>query len=243
MCGRFVLDLSPDILGSVFSVEVNGPFAPRYNIAPGQPVAAVCLNEGRERVFAHMLWGLIPHWMKEAPAKPMINARMETILDKPSFRAAVHHRRCLVPASGFYEWKAEAGGKQPCYIYPEEGQGLAIAGIWEHWTGPGGDGGIDTLALVTTEAPPAIAGIHHRAPVMLAQESFALWLGEGDHAGRKPGDVLKNLVMIEDSTLSARRVSKRVNRTANDGPDLIRAEGKSMGQGPAQNYPAQEELF
>ena len=189
---------------------------PRYNIAPTQPIVVVREGEnGRELV--PMRWGLLPSWVKDPDDFPLlINARAEGIAEKPSFRAAFKRRRCLVPASGFYEWQTGAGkSKQPYWIGPEKGGLIAFAGLWETWIGADGSE-IDTATIVTTSANAALQPIHHRMPVLIEPADFDLWLSQS--ADPKAAETL--LAAAVDEMLSAVPVSTRVNRVANDDASL-----------------------
>jgi len=201
--------------------ELSGPisnFPARYNIAPSQDVPVVRMPLlGGARQLAMLRWGLVPSWAKEG-AKPLINARGESVADKPSFRAAFKRRRCLLPADGFYEWwRPESGPKQPFNIAPRDGGLLAMAGIWETWGRPDGSE-IDTCAIITTAANATLAPIHHRMPVILAPKDWDRWLKTPE---TEAGDLLPLLVPAPDDLLKAYEISTRVNRVANEGPELI----------------------
>jgi putative SOS response-associated peptidase YedK len=214
MCGRFALRESAKEVEAVFGYPDGEPFPPRYNIAPTQPIATV--RQGRQgRSFALARWGLIPAWVKDpAHFSLLFNARSEGIHEKPAFRGAVQYRRCLVPASGFYEWRRQGRGKQPWWIAPK-GQGpIAFAGIWETWSGPDGNE-IDTACIVTTEANATLAPIHPRMPVIIAPDDFDAWLS-ADLA------IAANLLRpAPDDQLAAIQVSDRVNSADADDPALV----------------------
>lgn len=191
-------------------------FPPRYNIAPSQPVPVV-IREGGERRFLLVRWGLVPSWAKEMPQSLLINARAETVAEKPSFRGAFRHRRALMPADGFYEWKAEGRGpKQPYFIRRRDGAPFAMAALWEHWMDPHGSE-LDTCAVVTAEANATLMPIHHRMPVILPEKDWGLWL---DPAATEK-ELLALLRPAPDDLLEAIPVSTRINRAANDDPSLI----------------------
>jgi putative SOS response-associated peptidase YedK len=218
MCGRYSLIAQAEELQALFELlELDERLiAPRYNIAPTQPIMVVREGEkGRELV--PMRWGLLPSWVKDPADFPLlINARAEGIAQKPSFRAAFKRRRCLVPASGFYEWQATGGRtKQPYWIAPGNGGLIAFAGLWETWTGADGSE-IDTAAIVTKNANAALEPIHHRMPVLIAPDDFSLWLSES--ADPMAAEML--LRAPPDDTLSAVPISTRVNRVANDDASL-----------------------
>ena len=221
MCGRYTLTSAPDVLRALFGYGEQPNFPPRYNIAPTQPIAVVRLVDGK-RQFALMRWGLLPSWIKDPQALSLIfNARGEGVVDKPAFRAAVRRRRCLIPADGFYEWKAGAPRKQPYFIHAKSGFPLAFAGLWETWAGPNGEE-LDTAAIVTTAASSGLSALHGRVPVIISPEAFGLWLGEGGVEGA--ADLRAAMALIRpapDDLLEAYPVSTDVNRVANDNPRLL----------------------
>ena len=208
--------------------------APRYNIAPTQPIVVVRVGDkGRE--LLPMRWGLLPSWVKDPNDFPLlINARAEGIAQKPSFRAAFKRRRCLVPASGFYEWQATGGKtKQPYWIAPENGGLIAFAGLWETWIGADGSE-IDTAAIVTRDANAALQPIHHRMPVLIEPGDFDLWLS--DSVDPKAAETL--LTAPPDDRLSAVPVSTRVNRVANDDASLWEPVEPASPESPEPARPA-----
>jgi putative SOS response-associated peptidase YedK len=216
MCGRFAVTLPPDAMAQLFdAVPANDlPAVPNYNVCPTNRVHAVLAGDDRRRLTA-MRWGFLAHWYKTPTDGPLlINARAETIAEKPAFRAAVRERRCLIPASGFYEWtKDGAGNRLPWFIHRRDGAPLAFAGIWQDW-GRDGDR-MRTCAIVTTAANAAMSGIHHRMPVILDSADWPLWLGE---SGK--GAALLMAAAPED-TLDFYRVDPAVNSNRASGPDLI----------------------
>lgn len=217
MCGRYTLTASPEALRNLFRYAERPNFPPRYNIAPTQPVAVVRFLNG-QRQFVLMRWGLLPSWVKDPKAFSLIvNARGENVMDKPAFRAAMKRRRCLIPADGFYEWKAGGSRKQPYYIRARSGEPLALAGLWETWTGPNGEE-LDTVAIVTTGANRTLSPLHDRMPVIVPPEAFDLWL-DTDNV-----DVTTAVALItpaSESLLAVWPVSTDVNRVANDNASLI----------------------
>jgi len=216
MCGRFSLTASPDEVKALFDYIEMPNFPARHNIAPTQPIATVCRDSGQRR-FRLMRWGLIPSWVKDPSSFTLlINARSETAAAKPSFRASMRHHRCLVPASGFYEWRRTPEGKQPFWIVPADGGIMAMAGLWNTWSDPDG-GDMDTAALLTTQANAAISEIHHRMPVIIKPEHFDDWLDTGNVMVK---DVMPLMNPIEGDYLTAVPVSDRVNKVANDDADL-----------------------
>ncbi|MCC6456519.1 MAG: SOS response-associated peptidase [Caldilineaceae bacterium] len=222
MCGRFTLHTSPEQIAAQFDVE-QPRLADRYNIAPTQPVGIVRLDReatGREWALVH--WGLIPSWAKEPSiGARMINARGETVAEKPSFRAAMRRRRCLLPADGFYEWKREGRGKQPYHIRMRSQEPFALAGLWEIWTAPDGSE-IQSCTIITTEANEVTSPLHDRMPVILNPEDYEQWLGQGKDADAKEIDQLRHLIRPFDAGLmEVYPVSPKVNSPLYDGPDCI----------------------
>lgn len=187
-----------------------------YSIAPGQYIVIV-RPERDQRVADVAYWGLIPGWVKDPNAfsKP-INARAETLEEKPTFRTAFKRKRCLVPASGFYEWKVEGKGKQPFYIHPAEGDVFAFAGLMEDWHGPNGEQ-MTSACIITTEPNTLMAGIHNRMPVILPREAWPLWL---DPAAQTR-ELRPLLVPYPEELMAAYRVSPAVGNVKNDGPELL----------------------
>ena len=217
MCGRYSITSAPEAIRALFRYEEEPQFPARYNIAPTQPIPVVRLIDGK-RHFALMRWGLLPSWVKDPAAfSLLINARGESVCNKPAFRAAMKHRRCLIPADGFYEWQAGPHGKQPFYIRAKSGQPLAFAGLWETWTGPNGEE-LDTAAIVTTRANRSLSGLHDRMPVIVPPKAFDLWLNCMDVDARTAEPLI---APAPDSQLEFWPVSHLVNRTANDNPKLL----------------------
>lgn len=223
MCGRFVLNATPEQLKALFDLPEAPTVEPRYNIAPTQPVAIVRLDaKGQEREFAHTLWGLIPSWSKDpSVGSKMINARAETVAEKPSYRAAFKRRRCLVPATGFYEWQKQGTNKQPFFIHMADKQPFAIAGLWEQWMSPDGSE-LQTCALLTTSANELMESLHDRMPVIVAPEDYAQWLGTGKDSTPRELDQLQHLLRPFDTQkMAAYPVDKAVGNTRNEGSGLI----------------------
>ncbi len=216
MCGRFAITLPDDAMARAFdAVHANDlPEPPRYNVCPTQPVATVTSRDG-QRYLAPMRWGFLPHWFKTPTDGPLlINARAETIAEKPAFRAAARERRCLIPASGFYEWTKDAqGNRLPWYIHPSDGDMLVFAGVWQDWERDGQ--AMRTCAIVTCAANATLAPIHHRMPVILAPKDWALWLGEAGHGAATL------MRPAPEAALRAYRVDPAVNSNRASGPALI----------------------
>ncbi len=219
MCGRFSLTAPGQLWFEIFGLPDPPAWAPRYNIAPTQPVAAVLVPPDQgQRQFRLLQWGLIPSWAKDpGVGADMINARAEMAATKPAFRAAFRRRRCLVLADGFYEWSRQGRKKQPFCIRLRDGRPFAFAGLWEHWERPEG-GAIDSCALLTTEPNALIQPLHHRMPVILDPEAYELWL---DPAVQEV-DVLQTFLRpYPPEEMTAYAVSTRVNNPANDSPECI----------------------
>jgi putative SOS response-associated peptidase YedK len=177
VCGRFALFASPELVAEYFALAEPPALAPHYNLTPGQDIAAVRVDrDGVLRLHA-LRWGLVPFWAKDAAlGRRLINARLDSLAGKPAFREAFTRRRCLIPASGFYEWGVDAAGKkQPFFIRPRGEPLLAIAGLWERWRAPSGEP-LETCVIVTTEANALLAPIHDRMPVLLARAAQDVWL-------------------------------------------------------------------
>ena len=215
MCGRYTLAAEPDALLETFEVpELTFDYRPRYNIAPGQE-APVVAQDRRGRRIGLLTWGLVPAWRDE-PGSGIVNARAESVADKPSFRDAFTRRRCLVPADGFYEWRREGEAKVPYWFRPAEGGLIAFAGLWEHWARAGSQPH-HTFTILTTPANDEVRPIHDRMPALIAPEARDAWLD----AATKPKVLEAVLRPAEPGLLTAQAVSPRVNRTAEDDPSLI----------------------
>src|SRR4051794_19512998 len=175
MCGRFVITSAPEALRRLFGYIDQPNFPPRYNVAPTQPVPVVIIENGL-RQFRLMRWGLIPAWVKDPRGFALlINARAETVLDKPAFRNAIRRRRCLIPADGYYEWLQSERRKQPYFIHAPGRQPFGFAGLAETWIGPNGEE-LDTVAIVTAAASADLAMLHPRVPVTIGADNFERWL-------------------------------------------------------------------
>lgn len=218
MCGRYALTATPEEVQSLVDYLDEETFPPRYNIAPTQPVAIVRLVEGKSR-FALVRWGLVPSWVKDPKSFSLLfNARSETAAEKPSFRAAMRYRRCLFPASGFYEWRRGPGKeKQPYWIRPKAGGVVAFAGLWETWSDSDG-GEIDSACILTTSANETITPIHDRMPVIVASNDFDRWLDVREFAPAAVADLLRPAPADLFETIA---VGQGVNAARNDNPSLI----------------------
>tara|TARA_R110000868_G_scaffold11981_46_gene58243 strand:+ start:3334 stop:4068 length:735 start_codon:yes stop_codon:yes gene_type:complete len=221
VCGRFTLTHPNEAVAALFACHsedsVAEDFPPRYNIAPTQPITTIRQEQAR-RVLRLVRWGLVPEWVKE-PQKftLLINARVETVLEKPSFRGAMRHHRCLVPASGYFEWRRDGERKQPFYIRPRDRAVFAMAGLWAEWSGPDGNL-IDSGALLTQAANQTLSKIHHRMPVVLPAEHFDEWL-DVMHVDAKQAHRL--LQPVSEEFFEAVPVSTRVNSMRNDDSALL----------------------
>lgn len=219
MCGRFSQAWTYKDLQDYFHLRDGFDPEERYNIAPSQDIAAVRLEEGR-RCLRSLHWGLIPFWANDHKiGYRTINARSETAHTSPSFRAAFRSRRCLIPASGFYEWEKKQGAKQPFFIYRTDGQPLAFAGLWEHWQDKEGKEIIESCTILTTEASQPVSRLHDRMPVILEPEDFDLWLDPDQHDIKKLRDLMHPPAA---AILSMHPVSRYVNKPGNEGKECIK---------------------
>lgn len=233
MCGRLVIDLSPEMITEIYGIirDIERELNPRYNVTPSQtiPIVRVDADGGRELAFVR--WGLIPSWAKDiAIGNSLINARSETAAEKPSFRSAFKRRRCIIPTGGFYEWQRQDGKrKQPWYFRMADGSPVSIAGLWEHWQGSDGQV-IESCSILTTSANELMAPIHERMPVILSHECQAAWLNPK----------LTDVAVLQEfcrpcssELLSAYPVSSLVNSPKNDSAECVvpvRILGSAKGQ-------------
>ena len=219
MCGRFTLTTSPEQLRQEFPwLSVPDEISPRYNVAPTQPVAVVP-NDGKNQL-EYFLWGLIPSWAKDPTiGNRMINARAETLNEKPAFKAAFRRRRCLILADGFFEWQVEAGQKSkiPMHIRMQSGQPFAFAGLWENWHAPDGSQ-ILSCTIITTEPNELMKPIHNRMPVILPKSAYYTWLAQEEADN---GTLQQLLKPYPSEEMKAYAVSRLVNSPGNDRPDVI----------------------
>ncbi len=209
MCGRFALIETPKRLAERFHLADELEFTPAYNISPSTRISTITADLEGARHLHIMRWGLIPSWAKDASiGNKLANARGETIAEKPSFRAAFKSRRCLIPASGFYEWKAEANYKQPWYVSLKSGDPMAFAGLWETWHPKEGEI-IESCCIITTEANALMHPIHDRMPVILNPDQWDTWLSPQEHQADK---LLPMIHPFEPGTLQAWPVTRELNR-------------------------------
>jgi putative SOS response-associated peptidase YedK len=217
MCGRFVITSAPAALRQLFGYLEQPNFPPRYNVAPTQPIPVVLVENGA-RHFRLMRWGLLPSWLKDPKGfSLLINARSETVLEKPAFRHAIRRRRGLIPADGYYEWKAIDGRKQPFFIHRADGEPLGFAAVFETWIGPNGEE-LDTVAIVTAAASEDLATLHDRVPVTISPRDFERWL---DIRGDEVDAILSLMTAPRIGEFAWHPVSTRVNHVANDDEQLL----------------------
>ncbi len=217
MCGRYTLKTPVNALAEWFDLDdYPSSLTPSYNIAPTQEVAAI-VEEGEERKLETFRWGLIPSWAKDPSiGNKMINARAETVSEKPSFRSAFKKRRCLIVADGFYEWQKTDGGKQPFHIKLSDSSPFAFAGLWETWDKDGEE--IRSCSIITTDANDLMNEIHHRMPVILHPENYGVWLDSGFEEKETLMDLLKP---YPSNQMEAYAVSRRVNKPSNNEPSVL----------------------
>lgn len=219
MCGRFTLTVDPGELQDLIpDLVIPGPVKPRYNIAPSQPVAVVA-NTG-ENKLDYFVWGLIPSWAKDPTiGNRMINARAETLSERPAFRNSFRRKRCLILADGFYEWKKINGAnrKQPMYIYLKERQPFAFAGLWDTWFAPDG-AEVRSCAIITTQPNELLQSIHNRMPVILSRDAYTQWLDPQPQSAELLSSLL---VPYPAHEMAAHPVSRLVNKPDFDSPECI----------------------
>lgn len=248
MCGRIGLAVPWEELFEYFNLirptSLDPEMPPRYNIAPSQPIMVIRTGDdgGREGMLAR--WGLVPSWVKDPKEFTLlVNARSETAAEKPSFRSAMRHRRILVPASGFYEWKRFGKGKksQPYWVRPKDGNIVAFGGLMETWCGADGSE-VDTACILTTAANPTFEAIHHRLPLVILKEDFDRWM---DCKSQEPRDIVDLLVPANDEFFECIPISDAVNKVANSGPEIqnpVDLETRDADEtGPAEE-PADKQL-
>ncbi|BAM91449.1 conserved hypothetical protein [Bradyrhizobium oligotrophicum S58] len=217
MCGRFVITSPPAALRQIFGYEEQPNFPPRHNIAPTQPIPVILLDQEKRR-FRLMRWGFMPAWVKDPRNFTLlINARSETVREKPAFKNAIRRRRVLVPADGYYEWQVIDGRKRPFFIHRSDRAPLGFAALAETWMGPNGEE-VDTVALLTAAASGDLATLHHRVPVTIRPDDFSLWL---DCRSDDADEVMRLLVGPREGEFAWYEVSTRVNAVANDDDQLL----------------------
>ena len=213
MCSRFTITSHPEAVREYFHYRNKEEFPPRYNIAPTQPVPIVREAENGHRELMLVRWGLIPGWVKDPDDfSTLVNARSETVTQKPSFKSAIKHRRCLIPADGFYEWQGARGQKRPYFIKPKEGGPIAFAGIWEDWMGAEGSE-MYSMAILTCASEGAVAKIHNRMPVIVDPEHFDDWL---DCKNVRAEEALKLVSAGRPVSFNIEEINPRINNPRND---------------------------
>ena len=221
MCGRFAFYSPSEAAAALFGVNGSTVVEPRYNIAPTQYIAAIRDGDNNERELVMLRWGLVPFWAKDpSVGNRMINARAETVAEKPSFRAAYSRRRCIVLADGFYEWRRDADAKTPYFISLASGKPFALAGLWENWLDKKSDDSIQSATLITTEANDFMHPLHHRMPMILGLDAANNWLG-GDKT-------MLETAAANSPPLRAWPVDRRVNNARNQGAELIEPNGDTL---------------
>ena len=218
MCGRFAFYSPSEAAAALFGVSTSMEIPPRFNIAPTQYIAAVREDPDKERELVMLRWGLVPFWAKDPSiGNRMINARAETVAEKPSYRAAFRHRRCVVLADGFYEWRRDNDTKTPYFISLASGGPFALAGLWESWTDKESGESLQTTTLITTEANEFMQSLHHRMPVVLQADAAGEWLAGSAEPMEQAAE--------RTPKLQAWPVDRRVNNARNEGEELIDAAG------------------
>lgn len=219
MCGRYTLSTPTDLLSDLYELETDVTTQPRFNIAPTQeaPVIRVSPETGTRRLDL-LRWGLVPFWAKDpAIGNRMINARSETVAEKPAYRVSLRKKRCLIPADGFYEWQATGGGKQPFFFHRKDGHPFVMAGLWDRWE-KGDSGPLESFTILTTSPNDIVAPIHKRMPVILEPEYFRSWL---DPSLEDLESLMDLLAPTPSSMLEAYPVSTYVNSPAHEGPECV----------------------
>jgi putative SOS response-associated peptidase YedK len=219
MCGRFAFYSPSEATAALFGVDGALAVEPRYNIAPTQFVAAIKENDHKQRELTMLRWGLVPSWAKDSSiGNRMINARAETVAEKPSYRAAFKHRRCIVLADGFYEWRRDGDVKVPHYISLETGEPFGLAALWESWTDKESGESLNTTTLITMAANEFMQPLHHRMPVILQPETAGDWLSVAHNYLDEASD--------RTPALRAWPVDRRVNNARNQGEELVVGNGE-----------------
>lgn len=219
MCGRFAFQSPHETVAQLFALPDALPeLAPRWNITPASDVPVVRVASAGQRELALLHWGLVPSWAKERSiGTRLINARAETLAEKPAFRAAYRRRRCLLLADGYYEWRVVATGKQPYYLHASDGRPFGMAALWESWNDPE-TGVLESCVIITREAAGVAREVHGRMPVIIAPESYTAWLDPSNQDGGSVAGLLGGEPRVE---LTVYPVSRRVNSPRNEGAELI----------------------
>jgi putative SOS response-associated peptidase YedK len=218
MCARYTLTARPQLVAELFDLDLLIDIQPRYNVAPTQQVLALRTSPEGKREFTTLRWGLVPFWADDVKiGNKLLNARGETIFEKPSFRDAAKKRRCLIPADGFYEWRTENGKKQPYFIHEPGRKPFAFAGLWERWHGEDGKE-LQTCSIVTTDANSLLKPLHDRMPVILHKKDFSNWLDPALTDAKQLKPLLKPL---PDEALQMYRVTPRMSSPRYDDPSCV----------------------
>ena len=231
MCGRYAATLPPEMMVEMFKLLNSIDFPPRFNITPTQPIAVVWEQSGR-RTIQLVRWGFVPTWVKDPREfSLLINARAETMAEKPSFRNAVRNSRCIVPASGYYEWmKGPDGKKQPYYITMADGGPMIFAGLYSQWAGPEGEE-VDTACIVTVEPNLEISSVYDRMPAILRGDAVDAWLNTRDIDVK---DATQLALPLPEGSLKYHPVGKAIGSATAEGPELIRpATAEELDAAPA----------
>jgi len=225
MCGRFTIDIPPEILIEIFGLVEHPTIHPRYNIAPTQQIPIIRQYADGQNHLDHLHWGLIPSWAKDRSiGSKMINARSETVTEKPAYRQAVRYRRCVVPSSGFYEWKQEGKVKQPWYIRLKDGSPMVFAGLWETWKSSEGEV-IESCTILTTASNRLVEPLHDRIPVILHLDEYGEWL---DRNTTNPVGLVHLFQSYPADLMEMWPVSPMVNSVKNDSAELVVPVGDSL---------------
>jgi len=220
MCGRFTFNASPELLVEIFRLAETPVTTPRFNIAPTQQVPVIRQYADGENHLDHLRWGFIPSWAQDISiGSKMINARSETVTEKPAFKRAVRYRRCVVPSSGFYEWQQEGKAKLPWYIRLKDGSPMVFAGLWETWKSPEGE--VDSFTILTTTANRLVEPLHDRMPVILHPDEYRTWL---DRNTRDLAGLVQLFQPYPADLMEMYAVSPMVNSVKNESADLILAD-------------------
>jgi putative SOS response-associated peptidase YedK len=220
MCGRYALHANPEVIALQFGLEGAPEFKTSYNVCPGSEIMVVRLDGQKQRVARQHRWGLIPHWAKDpSMGNKLANARGESLAERPAFRDAFRRSRCLVPASGFYEWQSVAGRKQPWYFAPSDAGLFGLAGITALWKG------VRSVSLITTAPNELMQPIHDRMPVIVAPEDYAAWLD------KEAAEPMRYVRAFPAGRMTARPVSMRVNQPENDDPGLVEQTREPLQHG------------
>jgi putative SOS response-associated peptidase YedK len=217
VCGRFAYFVPTAQLLNEYQLSSAPEFAARYNVAPSQSIVAIRQSAEGDRQASLLRWGLVPHWAKDPSiGNRMINARGETVAQKPAFRQAFKRRRCIIPVSGFYEWGPSRAGKWPYFICAKDAPMLSLAGLWERWSGGDGEP-LESCTIVTVAAAPTLRQVHERMPLCLPESAYRDWLDSQTPAD----DCLRLLEPASSTSFAIRAVSRAVNSPRNDSPTLV----------------------